>query len=132
MRAFIRLSNFVAPHERERRRPMLETFGRGNFERFLLQAKALAIRPFATICHLADNARRDASKGKALTPKLLILIGLALIGLGLLWMVGERFGLGRLPGDIVIERGNLRLYFPLTTSLLLSVVLSLLVWFLNR
>jgi hypothetical protein len=65
-------------------------------------------------------------------PKLLILAGLALIAAGLLWMVGERFGFGRLPGDIVIERGNCRVYFPLATSLLLSVALSLLFWLFNR
>jgi hypothetical protein len=47
-------------------------------------------------------------------------------------MIGEHFGLGRLPGDIIIERGNLRIYIPLATSLLLSVALSLLLWLLNR
>jgi hypothetical protein len=51
-------------------------------------------------------------------------------GLGLLLMVGERFGLGRLPGDIVVERGNLNL-FSLATSLILSVVISLF-WLFNR
>jgi hypothetical protein len=65
-------------------------------------------------------------------PKLLILAGLALIAAGLLWMVGERLGFGRLPGDIVIERGNFRVYFPVVTSLLLSVALSLLFWLFNR
>jgi hypothetical protein len=65
-------------------------------------------------------------------PKLLILAGLALIAAGLLWMVGERLGFGRLPGDIVIERGNFRVYFPVATSLLLSVALSLLFWLFNR
>lgn len=65
-------------------------------------------------------------------PKLLIMTGLALIGLGLLWMLGARFGLGRLPGDIVVERGNLRIYVPLATSLLLSVALSFVFWLMNR
>lgn len=65
-------------------------------------------------------------------PRLLIMAGLALIALGLLWMVGERFGLGRLPGDIVFERGNLRIYVPIATSLLLSVALSVLFWLFNR
>ncbi len=67
-----------------------------------------------------------------MTPKLLIFIGVALIGFGLVWMGAERFGLGRLPGDIVVERGNLRIYVPLATSLLLSVALSLLFWLFNR
>ena len=64
--------------------------------------------------------------------KFLIIAGLVMVGLGLLWMVGERFGLGRLPGDIVVERGNFKFYFPLATSLVLSVVVSLLLWFFNR
>ncbi|HXF53763.1 MAG TPA: DUF2905 domain-containing protein [Hyphomicrobiaceae bacterium] len=41
-------------------------------------------------------------------------------------------GLGRLPGDIVIERENFRLYLPLMTSLLLSIALSVLLWLINR
>ncbi|WP_363350934.1 DUF2905 domain-containing protein [Methylocystis echinoides] len=65
-------------------------------------------------------------------PRLLIFVGVALIALGLLWSLGERFGLGRLPGDIVFERGNIRVYFPLATSLLLSLALSVVFWLLNR
>ncbi|MGD9541736.1 DUF2905 domain-containing protein [Methylocystis sp.] len=64
--------------------------------------------------------------------RFLIVAGLVLIGLGVLWTVGERFGLGRLPGDIVVERGNFRFYFPLATSLVLSVVISLLLWLFSR
>ncbi len=65
-------------------------------------------------------------------PKLLIGAGIVLILVGLAWLVGERFGLGRLPGDIAIVRGNFRLYFPLATSLIVSVILSLVFWFFNR
>lgn len=64
--------------------------------------------------------------------KFLIIAGLVIAGVGVLWMVGERFGLGRLPGDIVVERGNFRFYMPLATSLVLSIVLSLLFWLFNR
>lgn len=64
--------------------------------------------------------------------RFLIFAGLVLIGLGVLWMVGERFGLGRLPGDVVVERGNVRFYFPLASSLVLSLVVSLLLWLFNR
>jgi hypothetical protein len=64
--------------------------------------------------------------------KIFIIAGVALIGVGLLWMIGERFGLGRLPGDITIERGNLRVYFPLASSLVLSIVVSLLFWLFSR
>lgn len=64
--------------------------------------------------------------------RVLILLGLILIVLGLLWPLLAKLGLGRLPGDIVIEREGLRVYLPLATSLLVSVVLSLLLWLLNR
>jgi Protein of unknown function (DUF2905) len=64
--------------------------------------------------------------------KWLIAIGLALIVVGLLWPWLSKVGLGRLPGDIAIERGNLRLYFPITTCLIVSVVISFVFWLLNR
>ncbi|HWJ18245.1 MAG TPA: DUF2905 domain-containing protein [Geobacterales bacterium] len=53
--------------------------------------------------------------------KTLIVVGAVLIGAGLLWLLGSRLGLGHLPGDIVIERENFRLYLPLGTCLLISV-----------
>jgi len=62
----------------------------------------------------------------------LIIIGVVLILIGLLWPAISKLGLGRLPGDIVIERGNFRLYIPITTSIIVSVVLSALLWLLNR
>ncbi|MCS6953937.1 MAG: DUF2905 domain-containing protein [Bryobacterales bacterium] len=66
--------------------------------------------------------------------KTLIFIGAILILVGLLFTVGERLPLriGRLPGDIVIRGKNSVFYFPLATSLLLSVVLSLLLWLFSR
>lgn len=57
-------------------------------------------------------------------PRLLITFGIVLILAGLLWGPLSRLGLGRLPGDITIERGNFRLYIPVTTSILISVALS--------
>ena len=62
----------------------------------------------------------------------LIIIGVVLILIGLLWPAISKLGLSRLPGDIVIERENFRLYIPLTTSIIVSVVLSVLLWLLNR
>jgi hypothetical protein len=62
----------------------------------------------------------------------LIIFGLVLVVLGLLWPLIAKSGLGRLPGDIVIERENFRLYLPIATSLLISVFLSLLLWLFNR
>lgn len=59
--------------------------------------------------------------------RFLILAGLVLIVTGLLWGPLSRLGLGRLPGDIVIERENLRLFIPITSAILVSVVLSLLI-----
>jgi len=64
--------------------------------------------------------------------KTLIFLGLALVVLGLVWLAGERLGLGRLPGDIVIEREGMRIYIPLMTSLIVSIGLSLLLWLFSR
>jgi hypothetical protein len=64
--------------------------------------------------------------------KILIVTGIVLIAIGLAWTAGERLGLGRLPGDIVIERDGMRIYLPITTSLVISVVLSLALWLFNR
>jgi hypothetical protein len=65
--------------------------------------------------------------------KLLIVAGIVLVVLGLLFQLGARLPwLGRLPGDIVIEREHFRFYFPLTTSILISVVLSIVLWLLRR
>ncbi|GAB1529939.1 DUF2905 domain-containing protein [Brevibacillus formosus] len=58
--------------------------------------------------------------------KLLIIGGAALIIIGLLWQVGGRFlPLGRLPGDIVVEKENVKFYFPIVTCIVISIVLSL-------
>jgi hypothetical protein len=64
--------------------------------------------------------------------RFLIIAGLVLVALGIVWPLIARFGLGRLPGDIVIERENFRLYVPLATGLLVSVILSMVLWLLNR
>jgi len=64
--------------------------------------------------------------------KLLVIAGIVLLAIGLLWLLGERMGFGRLPGDIVIERENARIYIPLMSSLIVSVVLSLLLWLFTR
>src|SRR4051794_30556652 len=58
--------------------------------------------------------------------KLLIIGGFVMVAVGLFWQFGGRFlNLGRLPGDIVVEKENFRFYFPLMTSIIVSVVLSL-------
>ena len=62
----------------------------------------------------------------------LIIFGIVLIAIGVLWPVISKLGLGRLPGDIVIERENFRLYVPIMTSLIVSIVLSFILWLFNR
>jgi len=62
----------------------------------------------------------------------LITIGIILVITGLLWPWLQKLGLGRLPGDIVVERENFRFYFPIVTSILVSIVLSLILWLINR
>ena len=62
----------------------------------------------------------------------LIIFGLVLVAAGVLWPFIGRLGLGRLPGDIAIQRPGFSLYFPLMTSLIVSVVLSVILWLVNR
>lgn len=62
----------------------------------------------------------------------LILIGLAIVAAGILWPWLSRLGLGRLPGDIVIERETFTFYAPITTGLILGAVVSALLWLLGR
>jgi hypothetical protein len=66
-----------------------------------------------------------------MTPgRLLIIAGLVLAACGVLWELG--FRVGRLPGDIVLRGRNTAFYFPVVTSLLISVLLSLVLWLVNR
>jgi hypothetical protein len=64
--------------------------------------------------------------------RFLIVLGLVILVVGLLWPYLSRIGLGRLPGDIVIERDNVTFYFPIVTCLLLSLVFSVVFWAVNR
>ena len=59
----------------------------------------------------------------------LVIIGLVIAGIGLIWVLAPGLPpLGRLPGDIVIERENSRFYFPIVTCIVISVVISLVTW----
>ena len=62
--------------------------------------------------------------------KLLIVVGLVIVAVGLLITWGVP--IGRLPGDVTVRRGNFSLYFPLATSILASLVLTLLMWLFRR
>jgi hypothetical protein len=64
--------------------------------------------------------------------RFLIITGLILLVAGLLWPYVAKLGLGRLPGDIVISRGNTTFYFPIVTSIVLSVVLSVVLWLFGK
>ena len=65
--------------------------------------------------------------------KTLIILGVVLLGLGLLLLVSPKIPfLGRLPGDIYIQKKNFSFYFPIATSVLISLVLSFILWLWSR
>jgi Protein of unknown function (DUF2905) len=66
------------------------------------------------------------------TQRILIGLGLVILVAGVLWPILSRIGLGRLPGDIMFQRGGATFYFPLATSIIISIVLSVLFWLFNR
>ncbi len=63
--------------------------------------------------------------------KIFLIAGFVLILIGFLFLIDKQSFFGKLPGDIVIERGNFSFYFPLTTSILLSLLLSLIFVFIS-
>jgi uncharacterized protein HemY len=64
--------------------------------------------------------------------RFLIGLGLVILIVGIAWPLLSRLGLGRLPGDIVIERGGTSFYFPVVTCIIVSVALSAIFWLVNR
>ena len=64
--------------------------------------------------------------------RLLVSIGLALVLLGVMWPWLSKIGLGRLPGNIVIERENFRFYLPLTTGIIVSILVTALMWIMRK
>ncbi len=64
--------------------------------------------------------------------RFLITAGLVAVALGIAWPWLARLGLGRLPGDMHIEREGFSFYFPLTTSVVISIVVSAILWLLRR
>ena len=64
--------------------------------------------------------------------KTLITVGLAILLVGLLWPWLSKLPFGRLPGDILVEREGFRFFFPVTTAILLSLIVSLLFWLFRR
>lgn len=65
--------------------------------------------------------------------KLFIFIGLLLVVIGIVFIVGNKLPfIGKLPGDIAIERQNFNFYFPITTCIIISIILSLIFWLLGK
>lgn len=64
--------------------------------------------------------------------RVLIVLGLLLVVAGVMWVLGVPLPLGRLPGDYVFRRGAMRVYVPVTSALLVSALLSLLLWLFRR
>jgi len=61
-----------------------------------------------------------------------ITLGVVFLVIGLIWPVIQKLGFGRLPGDIVYERDNVKFYFPIATSIVISLILSLLFWIFRK
>jgi hypothetical protein len=64
--------------------------------------------------------------------RMIILIGIVIVAIGLAWPWLSKLPIGRLPGDIVVEKPGLRFYFPLATSLIVSALLTLVFWLMRR
>jgi len=64
--------------------------------------------------------------------RLLIILGIAIVLIGLAWPWLSKLPIGRLPGDIVVDRPGFRFYFPLATSLLVSALIALVMWLFRR
>jgi formate hydrogenlyase subunit 3/multisubunit Na+/H+ antiporter MnhD subunit len=75
---------------------------------------------------------KSGGNGFAAMARFLIVSGLVLVAAGLLWPFLGRIGLGRLPGDIVVERDHVSFYFPIVTCLVFSLLLSVVFWVFHR
>ncbi|MCG8340899.1 MAG: DUF2905 domain-containing protein [Cytophagales bacterium] len=65
-------------------------------------------------------------------PKFFIVTGIILVIIGILWPVLSKIGLGRLPGDIALEKENFKFYFPITTGIILSLLLTFILWIIQK
>lgn len=64
--------------------------------------------------------------------KALITIGIGILVIGLLWPWLSKLPLGRLPGDIIIDKPDFKFYFPITTMIIVSVLISIVLWFFRK
>ena len=82
---------------------------------------------------LRRKEKNNVSDNIYLLARLLIIIGIIAVAMGgLLLLAGKIPWLGRLPGDIVIQRKNVTFYFPIVTSVILSIVITVILWLLER
>ncbi len=79
-----------------------------------------------------DPGTRRAYAQLIAMQKTLVILGLLLVLIGLAWPWLGKLPFGRLPGDIVVDRGNFRFYFPLMTMIIVSILLSAILWFLKK
>jgi hypothetical protein len=64
--------------------------------------------------------------------RLLIILGLVIALIGVLWPWLSKLPLGRLPGDLIVERPGFKLFFPITTMIVVSVVISIILWLMRK
>lgn len=64
--------------------------------------------------------------------KTLIIIGIAILVVGLFWPWLGKIPLGRLPGDIIINRPNMKIYIPITSMIVISIIISVIMWLLRK
>src|SRR5262249_36606317 len=113
--------------KRRYRRPPRATLAHGQGDDWRPYASPVNRTP-----HSRELMRTTFAFGPTAMARFLIILGLAILVIGLLWPYLTRIGFGRLPGDIVIERDNATFYVPIMTCLILSLLFSLILWLVNR
>ncbi|MGD9332900.1 MAG: DUF2905 domain-containing protein [Desulfobacterales bacterium] len=64
--------------------------------------------------------------------KTLIIIGIVILAVGFLWPWLSRLPIGRLPGDIIVNRPDFKIYFPVTTGIVISLLISIILWLIKK
>ena len=64
--------------------------------------------------------------------KTLVILGIVIVAAGLFWPWLSRLPIGRLPGDLIINRPHLKIYFPIATMILVSLVISIILWLMKK
>jgi hypothetical protein len=81
---------------------------------------------------VATCLRQISRDRRPIVQRTLITVGLLIVVLGLLWPLIAKLGLGRLPGDLLVDKPGFKFYAPFTTMIVVSVILSLIVWLFRR